>query len=343
MSAKAEEDAAARPANIAHARRKLSVVGNNALVDGLEALDVGDDGGGDSGGAAKSDEGVITQLAGVSKKGYAPYNPRKKNQDALAMLAGPDGSKLLLCLDGHGEAGDDVSGFLKVEFPKALFAHPEYDTNVEKAIADSIVRLERVLLSNPRIDTEFSGTTFVCGVIQGDQLIVGNVGDSRLTLGCAATPDAPLTALAVSIDHKPDLPAEKERIVKTGGRVFAVEYDDGVDGPPRVWLGHMDVPGLAMSRSLGDTVAHSAGVSSEPEFFRMRLTEEHRCLVIASDGLWEFMDDQCVVDMIGAAPSATVAVDTLVQEANTRWMREEQVIDDTTVCVAFLGGWKEAS
>ena len=30
--------------------------------------------------------------------------------------------------------------------------------------------------------------------------------------------------------------------------MFAVEYDDGVDGPCRVWLGHMDVPGLAMSR-----------------------------------------------------------------------------------------------
>ena len=46
--------------------------------------------------------------------------------------------------------------------------------------------------------------------------------------------------------------------------MFAVEYDDGVDGPCRVWLGHMDVPGLAMSRSLGDAIAHTAGVSSEP-------------------------------------------------------------------------------
>lgn len=42
--------------------------------------------------------------------------------------------------------------------------------------------------------------------------------------------------------------------------MFAVRYDDGIDGPPRVWLGHMDVPGLAMSRSLGDMVAHDAGV-----------------------------------------------------------------------------------
>lgn len=49
------------------------------------------------------------------------------------------------------------------------------------------------------------------------------------------------------------------RILGAGGRVFAVSYDDGVDGPPRVWLGHMDIPGLAMSRSLGDAVAHTAG------------------------------------------------------------------------------------
>lgn len=52
---------------------------------------------------------------------------------------------------------------------------------------------------------------------------------------------------------------EQARIEAKGGRVFAVEYDDGVDGPARVWLGHMDVPGLAMSRSLGDAVAHTAG------------------------------------------------------------------------------------
>ena len=137
-------------------------------------------------------------------------------------MDGPDGSKLLLCLDGHGEAGDDVSGFLKLAFPKALFEHPEYGTNVEKAIADSIVTLERQLLGNPRIDTEFSGTTFVCGVIQGDQLIVGNVGDSRLTLGCAATPDAPLTALAVSIDHKarrrPTRREREDELHATAGR-----------------------------------------------------------------------------------------------------------------------------
>lgn len=121
--------------------------------------------------------------------------------------------------------------------------------------------------------------------------------------------------------------------------MFAVEYDDGVDGPCRVWLGHMDVPGLAMSRSLGDVVAHTAGVSSEPQFFEYEFNRgrEDLMLVVASDGLWEFMTDQEVIDIAGATTEPRFAVDRLISESNERWMREEQVIDDTTVCVAFLG------
>ena len=121
--------------------------------------------------------------------------------------------------------------------------------------------------------------------------------------------------------------------------MFAVEYDDGVDGPARVWLGHMDVPGLAMSRSLGDAVAHSAGVSSEPEFFEYEFNKgrEDLVLVMASDGLWEFMSDQEVMDIACSTTEPRFAVDRLISESNERWMKEEQVIDDTTVCVAFLG------
>jgi serine/threonine protein phosphatase PrpC len=75
--------------------------------------------------------------------------------------------------------------------------------------------------------------------------------------------------------------------------VFAVEYDDGLEGPPRVWLGHMDVPGLAMSRSLGDSVAHTAGVSSTPDFFERELDcDRDAMLILATDGLWEFITDQ---------------------------------------------------
>lgn len=119
-----------------------------------------------------------------------------------------------------------------------------------------------------------------------------------------------------------------------------MEYDDGVDGPARVWLGNMDVPGLAMSRSLGDAVAHSAGVSSEPEFSEYEFNAANDLvLVMASDGLWEFMSDQEVMDIATACSEPRFAVDKLISESNERWMKEEQVIDDTTVIVAFLGNF----
>jgi len=147
-------------------------------------------------------------------------------------------------------------------------------------------------------------------------------------------------AQAISEDHKPDLPEEKARIVNAGGRVFAVEYDDGVDGPSRVWLGHMDVPGLAMSRSVGDVVAHTAGVSTEPEFFVRKIGHADRFLVSATDGLWEFMTDDEVVAMVAKIAMETgspkACVEALVEESNKRWMNNEQVIDDTTIAVAFL-------
>lgn len=96
--------------------------------------------------------------------------------------------------------------------------------------------------------------------------------------------------------------------------MFAVEYDDGVDGPPRVWLGHMDVPGLAMSRSLCDGVAHTAGVSSEPEFnvYEFNLNREDIILVMASDGLWEFMSNQEVMDIALHTTEPRFAVDRYV-------------------------------
>lgn len=170
---------------------------------------------------------------------------------------------------------------------------------------------------------------------------MANVGDSRTSIAYRDE-NGKIVGVNLTIDHKPDLPEEKARIQRAGGRVFAVEYDDGIDGPSRVWLGHMDVPGLAMSRSLGDAVAHTAGVSSEPEFFEYEFSQgrEDLVLVMASDGLWEFMSDQEVMEAAVATTEPRFAVDRLINESNEKWMREEQVIDDTTVCVAFLGSFR---
>eukprot|EP00753_Platysulcus_tardus_P014141 PLAT4122.1.p1 GENE.PLAT4122.1~~PLAT4122.1.p1 ORF type:complete len:334 (+),score=196.38 PLAT4122.1:30-1031(+) len=312
-------------------RRRLSVVSSNKLIEGVAALALDDE---DT--ESKETASIVAAYAGVTKKGYAPYNPLKQNQDALVMEQEEEsGSILLGVLDGHGEAGEKVSGFFKERLPGAVFTHPKFIDEPDVAMKESFLAIEKALLRDASIETEFSGSTAVLSIIRGDDMWVANIGDSRLTLASVGA-GRKLKAAAVSIDHKPDSPGEKDRILAAGGRVFAVEYDDGVDGPPRVWLGHMDVPGLAMSRSLGDTVAHSAGVISDAELFTRKLTADDKLIVIATDGLWEFMTDQEVVDMITSVRDPKKAVDLLVAEANARWLREEQVIDDTTVIVAHI-------
>lgn len=53
---------------------------------------------------------TFESYAGYSKKGYAPYNPRKRNQDALVMAEDASTASVFLAvMDGHGEVGDKVA------------------------------------------------------------------------------------------------------------------------------------------------------------------------------------------------------------------------------------------
>ena len=63
---------------------------------------------------------------------------------------------------------------------------------------------------------------------------------------------------------------------------------------------------------------------------------------MATDGLWEFVDNTETVDMVTDKTTPTESVQILVKEANARWMREEQVIDDTTIITAFLFDYKSS-
>ena len=96
-------------------------------------------------------------------------------------------------------------------------------------------------------------------------------------------------------------------------------------GPKRVWLRSKDLPGLAMTRSLGDMAATSVGVIAKPEISRYELTERDKILVVASDGLWDRMSNQEVMRAIlpfYRTRDADNAVANLVRESVDRWMRE---------------------
>jgi serine/threonine protein phosphatase PrpC len=137
---------------------------------------------------------------------------------------------------------------------------------------------------------------------------VGHQGDSRAVLlkkQGSESEGFSLVPHPLSRDHKPQLPSETKRILLKGGHIASITYDDGVDGPPRVWLRDEGVPGLAMSRSVGDTIGKKAGVCSEVEFKEVALREEDVCVVVASDGLWEFLTNQLVADAVAAVAAET--------------------------------------
>ena len=122
--------------------------------------------------------------------------------------------------------------------------------------------------------------------------------------------------------------------------MFSVRYADGVVGPPRVWLGQANVPGLAMSRSIGDFVVHTAGVVSTPDISEMELDSDSDCmLIVATDGLWDQLSNSEAVNIASNYSNPGEAVGALVEEARRRWLEREKNVDDITVCVVYLQGF----
>ena len=82
----------------------------------------------------------------------------------------------------------------------------------------------------------------------------------------------------MSVDHKPDLPAEKRRVQRGGGFV----EEGRVNGI------------IAISRAIGDWEYKNSSlkpednmVSAYPEVMVETLTDAHDFMIIACDGIWD--------------------------------------------------------
>ena len=65
-------------------------------------------------------------------------------------------------------------------------------------------------------------------------------------------------------------------------------------GPPRVYLKYMWQPGLATSRSFGDSMAKMVGVTAEPDLNIHFFEEGDEIIIVASDGLWEVISSEVI-------------------------------------------------
>ena len=110
-------------------------------------------------------------------------------------------------------------------------------------------------------------------------------------------------------------------------------------GPLRVWKKNENVPGLGMSRSFGDKIGFQCGVIAKPEIMEWVLSEEDKFIILASDGIWEFMDSEEVVSLVKdsyISNNIQVAAENLVLESSKRWKQKEGVIDDITLILIFF-------
>jgi serine/threonine protein phosphatase PrpC len=164
-----------------------------------------------------------------------------------------------------------------------------------------------------------------------------------------------LLAIPLSRDQTPYRKDERERVKKLGAAIMSIDQMEGheemhenwgdmvmgqdVDihgDPPRVWMEGKDYPGTAFTRSIGDNLAEDVGVTAEPEMLARELTSNDQILVIASDGIFEFLTNQEVIDVCVGCESPLQACQMLVKMAYDKWLVYENRTDDITVIVCFL-------
>ena len=123
----------------------------------------------------------------------------------------------------------------------------------------------------------------------------------------------------------------------TGELVLGEEIDEKGD-PPRVWHSNGDYPGTAFTRSFGDAVAKELGVIALPEMFTHDLTPEDKIIVLASDGVFEFLTNQSVIDICAKFTDPLEACRAVVAESYELWLQYELRTDDITMICIFVDG-----
>ena len=295
-------------------------------------------------------EGRVKNVGSQSQAGKGEDGFTKVNQDSFLVLQNEYGLKdfnIFSVMDGHGVNGHLVSRFAVKYFTSFFKNNKKMNSSnsnedeicyrLKKNEYDILKRLfrhvERDIGKNNDIDANFSGTTCVMVFQLGEKLICANVGDSRAIMvkGNSVIP--------LSIDQKPDDPEESKRIIQNGGEISQFEEDGEKSGPFRVWKKGEVYPGIAMSRSIGDLIASTLGVIPEPKFIEEKIDKDTKFLVIASDGVWEFLDNETVRDMVMPyyqKNDPNGACKELIKKSTEWWNIEDIVVDDITVIVVFF-------
>jgi serine/threonine protein phosphatase PrpC len=322
---------------------------------------------------------MIDKIGCICHAGEISYGKPKINQDNyFNYKINTDDLVFVGVCDGHGENGHYVSEYLINRLPQDFNEtyndlkqkeQKEFDDisleSITKTFEEAFLKTDNDLnefcdnmkkrkLTGENVDNyfncDYSGSTCVSILLkQNDvkKVYIANVGDSRTIV--IREKDNNWTCKQLSRDHKPTEKDEYNRIIEADGEIEAIEDDNGNwTGPLRVWEKGSEGPGLAMTRSLGDKVGSKIGVVCTPEVFKYFIKEEDRAFIIASDGLWEYMNNQDVTNSVkelitnmrnnneNNEINADIITKELFNQSIERWRKKEQGIDDITIICVLL-------
>ncbi|KAG2650212.1 hypothetical protein PVAP13_1NG172300 [Panicum virgatum] len=289
----------------------------------------------------------------LSQRGYYPESLDKPNQDSYCIHTpfgtSPD-DHFFGVFDGHGEYGAQCSQFVKRRLCENLLRDNRFRTDAVLALHAAFVATNLQLHAD-NLDDSMSGTTAITILVRGKTIYVANTGDSRAVIAEKRGDD--IVAVDLSIDQTPYRFDELERVKACGARVLTLDQIEGLknpdvqcwgteesdDGdPPRLWVQNGMYPGTAFTRSIGDSVAESIGVIADPEIFVLDLNSKNPFFVLASDGVFEFLSSQTVVDMISKYKDPRDACAEIVAESYRLWLQYETRTDDITIILVHING-----
>ena len=303
----------------------------------------------------------IKKIIFTSKPGKESIEDTKNktNQDNFFVSKFPQyNMNFIGVCDGHGNYGHLVSEFLKTNLPKNFESELNKKfsinqkieklskTQINKIFNNTFLKTNIQLQNNLNIDTNFSGSTCSCIFFPNTNLIYSiNVGDSRsILIKKVKNSLNDFECEELTSDHKLNIESEKNRILKYGGLIHPFKEGDEYYGPDRIWIKNKTYPGIAMSRSFGDTIAQTVGLICEPDVKSFNLKNEDKIIIIASDGLYQYLNNEDIVEIIKDFYKERIIIDKneeklleiLYETAKSKWEENDDCIDDITIILIFL-------
>ena len=192
--------------------------------------------------------------------------------------------------NGHGKNGKIISKYIIDILPTLIM-----DTS-DNSIIHSYLQMNKKIINenNKLFDCSLSGASCISLIISLGKLISTNLGDNKAIL--ARYENGLYNFINLNRQHKPTLSDEKKRILENNGKIGHL-YEQS-NSPKKIWLKNSDIPGLSMSRSFGDVIAHNVGVISVPEVKTFYYNGNETFIILASNGFWDLIDSEKSVEIV---------------------------------------------